>query len=357
MSTEKITCLLNWHATPYHLPLFLADKLGYFQEEGIQVAIMEPNNPSDVTEIIGSGKADLGCKAMIHTIAGKSRGYDIQSIGTLLDEPFTGVIYLKHQNKIDGSFESLKGKRIGYVGEFGKIQVDDLARQYGMNPDTDYQAIRVGMNVSKALMDGEIDCGIGLENVQMVELEEWSVQHGRSPDDVQMLRIDELADLGCCCFCSILMIGNDKFIHENPEKVKKFMKAVKRGADYMFANPSQAYEVFVDMKPWMNSIVNRKIYQRSFRYMSRDLKNVDRDWNKVTKYCQRLNIVDASFKQNQTNDFLTWDLLPESAPGFIYPTIDTGVLKQFDEKEQEKEFCRTSACCQQQQQLHQVASA
>jgi pyrimidine precursor biosynthesis enzyme len=136
---------------------------------------------------------------------GKARGFPIKSIGTLLDEPFTGVIHLKHKSGIDETFESIKGKRIGYVGEFGKIQVDDLAKQYGMSL-SDYTAVRVGMNVTKALQDGEIDAGIGLENVQMVELEEWSVQQGRSPADVEMLRIDELADLGCCCFCSVSLI-------------------------------------------------------------------------------------------------------------------------------------------------------
>jgi hypothetical protein len=36
--------------------------IGYFAKEGIKVAILEPNDPSDVTELIGSGKADLGCK-------------------------------------------------------------------------------------------------------------------------------------------------------------------------------------------------------------------------------------------------------------------------------------------------------
>jgi pyrimidine precursor biosynthesis enzyme len=325
MSTDKITCLLNWHATPYHLPLFLAEKLGYFSEEGIKVAILEPNNPSDVTEIIGSGKVDLGCKAMIHTIAGKARGFPIKSIGTLLDEPFTGVVYLASKSGITTDFQSLRGKRIGYVGEFGKIQIDELTRHYGMTPE-DYTAVRVGMNVTGAIIRGEIDAGIGLENVQMVELEEWSVQQGRSRDDVRMLRIDELADLGCCCFCSILFIGNETFIKNNPEKVTAFMKAVKRGADYMFAQPAASYELFVEMKPHMNSEVNRKIYQRSFRYMSRDFKNVQRDWDKVTKYCKRLEIVDENFVQNQTNEFLSWTLDPESAPGFIHPTVDTGVL-------------------------------
>ncbi|KAG0261039.1 glycylpeptide N-tetradecanoyltransferase [Linnemannia exigua] len=314
MSTDKITCLLNWHATPYHLPLFLAEKLNYFVEEGIKVAILEPNNPSDVTEIIGSGKVDLGCKAMIHTIAGKARGFPIKAIGTLLDEPFTGVVYLESQSGITADFQSLRGKRIGYVGEFGKIQLDELTKHYGMVP-ADYTAVRVGMNVTGAIIRGEIDAGIGLENVQMVELEEWSVQQGRSRSDVKMLRIDELADLGCCCFCSILFIGNETFIQNNPEKVAAFMKAIKRGADYMFEKPAAAYELFVEMKPHMDSVVNRKIYQRSFPTFSR--------------YCKRLEIVDDKFVQNMTNEFLTWPMQPDTPPNFIHPTVDTGVLAKY----------------------------
>ena len=77
------------HATPYHAPVYLAEKRGYFADEGIKVALLEPNDPSgrfrllgrglymisvadamsDVTEIIGSGNVDMGFKAMIHTLA------------------------------------------------------------------------------------------------------------------------------------------------------------------------------------------------------------------------------------------------------------------------------------------------
>ncbi|KAK7698722.1 Glycylpeptide N-tetradecanoyltransferase [Diaporthe eres] len=310
MSTDKITFLTNWHATPYHAPLYLAQAKGFFKEEGIKVALLEPNDPSDVTEIIGSGKVDLGYKAMIHTLAAKARDFPVTSIGSLLDEPFTGVVYLKSSG-ITTDFQTLKGKRIGYVGEFGKIQIDELTSHYGMTP-ADYTAVRCGMNVSKAIIKGEIDAGIGLENVQMVELEEWLAAQGRPKGDVQMLRIDQLAELGCCCFCSILYIGNDRFVAENPDKVRAFLRAVKRATDFVLEQPEKAWLEYVDFKPVMGTELNRKIFERSFAYFSKDLKNVQRDWQKVTNYGKRLGVLSADFEPNYTNEYLEWTLAGES---------------------------------------------
>ncbi|KAJ9157914.1 Protein NMT1-like protein [Pleurostoma richardsiae] len=310
MSTDKITFLTNWHATPYHAPLYLAQAKGYFKDEGIKVAILEPNDPSDVTEIIGTEKVDLGFKAMIHTLAAKARNFPVLSIGSLLDEPFTGVVYLKDSG-ITPDFRTLKGKRIGYVGEFGKIQIDELTSHYGMTP-SDYTAVRCGMNVSKAIIKGEIDAGIGLENVQMVELEEWLLAQGRPKTDVQMLRIDELAELGCCCFCSILYIGNEKFISQNPDKVRAFLRAVKKATDFVINEPEKAWAEYVDFKPVMGTELNRKIYERSYAYFSKDLKNVKRDWDKVTKYWKRLGVLSADFEPNYTNEFLEWTLASDS---------------------------------------------
>ncbi|KAI5460969.1 NMT1 protein [Mariannaea sp. PMI_226] len=310
MSTDKITFLTNWHATPYHAPLYLAQAKGYFKEEGIKVALLEPNDPSDVTEIIGSGKVDLGFKAMIHTLAAKARNFPVQSIGSLLDEPFTGVIYLKSSG-ITPDFRTLKGKRIGYVGEFGKIQIDELTSHYGMTPD-DYTAVRCGMNVSRAIMNGEIDAGIGLENVQMVELESWLSSQGRPKTDVQMLRIDELAELGCCCFCTILYIGNEKFLREHPSETKAFLRAVKKATDFVLGDPEKAWAEYVAFKPVMGTDLNRKMFERSFAYFSKDMKNVQRDWAKVTKYGKRLGVLGEDFEPNYTNSYLEWVLEPES---------------------------------------------
>lgn len=247
---------------------------------------------------------------MIHTLAAAARGFPVQSIGSLLNEPFTGVVYLTSSG-ITSDFSTLKGKKIGYVGEFGKIQLDELTAHYGMSP-SDYQAVRVGMNVTRSIITGEIDAGIGLENVQMVELEEWLVLQKRARDEVQMLRIDELAQLGCCCFCSILYIGNNAFIERHPDAVRAFLRACKRATDFVLAQPEQAWAEFCAAKTAMDTPTNRKIFERSFAYFSPDLQNVQRDWEKVTRYGKRLGVLNEAFTPNYTNEYLAWGLQAEA---------------------------------------------
>src|SRR4051794_10063446 len=97
---------------------------------------------------------------------------------------------------------------------------------------------------------------------------------------------------------------NDNFMAENPEKLRKFMLAVKRATDYVLASPTEAYKTYVDIKPEMASSVNTKIFERSYAYFSKDLKNVQRDWEKVTRYGKRLEVLNEDFKPNYTNEFL-----------------------------------------------------
>jgi len=302
MRTISINFLLNWRATPYHAPLFPAQSKGYFAAQGLKVAITEPNDPSDVTELIGTGRADLGFKAMIHTVAAKARGYPIKSIGSLLDEPYTGIVYLEGSG-ITNDFHSLRGKRIGYVGEFGRVQIDDLATRFGVGPN-EYTTVRCGMNISKAIQRGEIDAGIGLENVQMAEMADWLVMQGRPTSSVKMMRLDELANLGCCCFCTILYIGNEAFLSSQPETVRKFMAACQQATRYVVEEPERAFADLCTALPHLSTRLNLEIFQRSLPYFSHSLHNVERDWVKVVAYSKRLGILDEKFVPNYTNDYL-----------------------------------------------------
>ncbi len=291
----RTTLLLNWYANPYHTPIFVAQALGYYQDEAIKLAILEPTDPSDVTEIVGLAKVDFGVKAMIHTIAAKAKGYQVTSIGTLLDEPPTGLIALKSSGI--KTFNDIRGKRVGYIGEFGKKIIDDLACLAGIDPMS-YETVRVGMNVTDAIYRNKIDTGIGFINFQRVELESLA-------GETIFLRLDQLAGLGCCCFCSIQFIVPDAMLNK-PELVSSFLRATQRGAAFTTESPDEAFSILCEQKPQLRTEVGHKIFIRSLPFFSRTLLNIERDWDKVGRYTKHLAIIDNQFdvKNCYTNAFL-----------------------------------------------------
>ncbi|WP_342219635.1 ABC transporter substrate-binding protein [Rickettsiella endosymbiont of Miltochrista miniata] len=292
---SRVSLLLNWYTNPYHAPIIVAQQLGFYAQEGIKLAILEPNDPSDVTELVGLGTVDFGVKAMIHTVAARAKGYPVTSIGTLLDEPPTGLIALKSSGI--RQFHDIVNKRIGYIGEFGKKIIDDLAKLAGIDPES-YTTVRIGMNVTDAICRDIIDAGIGFINFQKLELEHL---HG----ETVFLRIDQLAGLGCCCFCSIQLIVPEKTLLQT-ELTQSFLRATQRGAALTTEQPEEAYEVLCQAKPQLRTPLYQKIFMHSLPFFSRTLLNVERDWDKVGRYTKHLNIIDEHFAiaDCYTNQFL-----------------------------------------------------
>lgn len=290
------TLILNWFANPYHAPIFVAKQLGFYDEVGLDLAILQPTDPSQVTKIVGRNQVDIGLKAMIHTIAGRTRGYPITAIGTLLDEPPTGLISLKTSG-IE-SFADIRGKRLGYIGEFGKQIIDNLAQHAGIHPD-EYETIRVGMYMVDAIQSDRIDAGIGFSNFHQVELENVA-------GPTSILRIDQLAGLGCCCFCSIQIIAHEKILKEKPDILSAFLMATERGASFVTQNPDEAFEILCISEPRMRQAVQRKIFTYTLPFFSRNLLNIDRDWKKVHKYTQHLGLHQGDLELNNcyTNEFI-----------------------------------------------------
>ncbi|MBS0287975.1 MAG: ABC transporter substrate-binding protein [Proteobacteria bacterium] len=298
----KISFLLNWYLNPYHAPIIVAKEMGFYSERNIDLAIIEPTNPSDVTHLIGQGDIPLGLKAMVHCYAARGRGFKVKSIGTLLDEPPTGLIALKHKNI--NHITDIKGKRIGYVGEFGKVMVDNLASEAGLTPN-DYTTVRTGMDAAHALINDKVDAAIGLSCFQQVEIQEQGFES-------TMLRIDEAAHLGCCCFCSILFITHEKFIKTHPDLLSEFMRATLAGLQVTREDPEKALSCLFAVKPGLDTPLYKKIFYHTLPYFSRDLLNVERDWRKVGKYAQKLGIIaqENDFKECFTHAFAPVDLCP-----------------------------------------------
>jgi ABC-type nitrate/sulfonate/bicarbonate transport system substrate-binding protein len=241
----------------------------------------------------------MGLKAMIHTIAGRVRGFPLKAIGMLLDEPPTGLLYSNKSgnNNIISRVQDLKGKKIGYVGEFGKYILDDLLIKNAVNP-TDVKTVRVGMKVPDALAAGVIDAGIGLGNCQLIEIENNTVLNNNDRGGATaagFLKFDESLGIHCC-FCSVLYIANERFLKEKPEQARGFMRAIRRATHFTLQKPNQAFNVLCNALPRLrrDEETNQKIFHASLPYISKDLGTKEKDWYEVKEYMEGLKLVDAN---------------------------------------------------------------
>ncbi len=292
----RVSFLLNWYLNPYHAPIVVAKEMGFYKESGIDLALLEPTDPSDVTEIIGRGEIPLGLKAMVHCYAARGRGLAIKALGTLLDEPPTGLISIK--SKEINNLDDLRGKRLGYIGKFGKVMIDRLAKEGGMH-ENEYSTVRVGMDAAHAILSDQVDAAIGLSCFQQLEVEASGVES-------QLLRIDQLANLGCCCFCSILFITHEKFLETEKDLFSQFMQATMKGLLLTREAPEEAFRILSKFDPHLNTPLFKKIFTHSLPFFSRDLFNNERDWGKVGKYAHKLGIVgeDVHPQACYTNEFI-----------------------------------------------------
>ena len=313
IATPRLSLLLNWYANPCHTPVFMAHHLGLYKEEGLSPAIMTTTDPSDVTDLIGQNRVDIALKAMIYTYAARARGYQVVSVGTLFHEPPTGLIFLKSSGI--KKFEDICDKRIGYICHFDQIIIDDLARRAGIERDA-YETVRVGMNMTDAIMNNQVDAGMGIGCFQQVELEQVSGQ------ETGILRVDELTGLDC--LCSILFLVNEVYLANNQDAVRRFMWATLRGTAWTLENPEKAYDLLCTQIPSLRTETFRKIYISCLPYFSRDLVNVDQDWDKVSLYTQQLGV---SNEHMNSLSCYTNDYLPEG-PYATSPQLDDTCMSE-----------------------------
>merc|ERR1711956_127383 len=59
-----------------------------------------------------------------------------------------------------------------------------------------------------------------------------------------------------------------------------------------------AWKIMTRANPRLDNILYAKIYQRTLPYFSRDLLNVDRDWEKVGQFCKHLGVLETEFDQH-----------------------------------------------------------
>ena len=96
---EKITFVLDWTPNTNHTGVYVAKELGYFDEAGLEVEIIQPPE-GGALPLVAAGKAEF-CVSFQEEIAAaltSNNPLDVVAVATILQHNTSGIISLKEDN-------------------------------------------------------------------------------------------------------------------------------------------------------------------------------------------------------------------------------------------------------------------
>ena len=165
---SKVTIAVGGKALFYYLPLTIAERLGYFKDEGLDVEIVDFAGGAKALQAVVGGSADVVSGAYEHTLVLQAKGQMYQEFVLQGRAP---QIVLAINNKTMPNYKSiadLKGKKIGVTapGSSTNIMVNYVLARAGIKPN-EVSIIGVGASngAIAAVRAGQIDALANLDPV------------------------------------------------------------------------------------------------------------------------------------------------------------------------------------------------
>lgn len=249
MANEKLTLVLDWYINPDHAPIMVAEQIGAFKAQGLDVKIVPPSDPALPPRLVAAGQADLAItyQPQVHFFA--DEGLPLVRVGTLINSPLNTVIALDKSIKTPAD---LKGKKVGYsVSGIEQATLATMAQHAHIDPQS-IKLINVNFQLTSALLAGQVDAVIGgYRNIEALELK----LQGKDP---QVMNVE---DFGVPAYDELVIVANRDEIHA--AKIKKFLVALQEGVAYLRAHPQETWQAFAAAHPELNTELNQQAWQQT----------------------------------------------------------------------------------------------
>ncbi|WP_050479441.1 ABC transporter substrate-binding protein [Herbaspirillum rhizosphaerae] len=168
LEKPKVSIAVGGKNLFYYLPLTVAEQLGYFKDEGLQVEISDFAGGAKALQAMVGGSADVVSGAYEHTINMQAKN---QSIVAFVLQGRAPQIVFSVNNKTMPNYKTiadLKGKKIGVTapGSSTSVMASYVLAKGGLKP-TDVSFIGVGAAAGalSAIRSGQIDAIANLDPV------------------------------------------------------------------------------------------------------------------------------------------------------------------------------------------------
>jgi NitT/TauT family transport system substrate-binding protein len=163
---EKITLMIGGVEKIIYLPVKLAERLGYFREQGLDVELLSQSTGVEAEDKLLAGTVQGVIGFYDHTIALQSKGKEAESVVQLGIAPGQAEIVAKRLSGAVRSMSDLKGKRLGVTGLGASTNFlsQYLVVSSGLKlGDVAFVPVGAGDTFINAVRQGRIDAGMTTE--------------------------------------------------------------------------------------------------------------------------------------------------------------------------------------------------
>src|SRR3954451_4399337 len=235
---QPLSLTLDFYPNADHAGIYMAQKLGYFEEAGLDVSIETPSDPAAPLKLVAAGQSDLAISYEPELALAREKGLDVVAIAALVDRPLTSLIWLG-KSGIKGVGD-LKGKTVATAGiPYQAAFLKTILSRVRLSPGA-VKEVNVGFGLLPALLGGSADAMLGgYSNVEGVDLR----QRGKDPV------VTPVDQLGVPTYDELVLVAQGKRLEEDPDPVRLFIAALARGTAAAQKSPNQATQALLEANP------------------------------------------------------------------------------------------------------------
>ncbi|PMH37137.1 ABC transporter ATP-binding protein [Vibrio sp. 10N.286.49.B3] len=243
---KDMTLMLDWFVNPNHGPIIIAEKNGYFKDQGLNVKIQEPADPTVPAKLVAAGSVDMAVSYQGALTIDVAAGLPLIRSATLISTPLNTLTVLEKSGI--KTLQDFDGKKIGTTGGEDNT-IKTMLKNAGVDVDT-VQIVNVGWALSSSLASGQVD-GIwgGMRNFETNQLElEGFKPHDFFPEEHGLPSYDEL----------VFVANANKY---DAETIKMFNASLELATQFIVNHPEKAWDVFVSYAPdTLDNELNRRAW-------------------------------------------------------------------------------------------------
>ena len=296
---KNVTLVLDYVPNTNHTGFYVAQELGYFAEQGLEVEIIEPGD-NDSTTLCAVGMAEFAVTYQENVTYARAAAepLPIRAIATVIQHNTSGFV-TKASAGI-ATPKDFEGKvYAGWQAPSEAAVLEAVMKKY----DADFNHLTMVGATGAGL--GAMTNGIDIQ----WEFEGWSVMNDRIQGyDVAYMPVKDL-DVRLDYYTPVI-ITNETMINNDSKTVFAFMTAVKQGYEYAIANPEKSAEILAEVIPEYDIAFLKESQKFLSEQYSLDSKTwgvmKDEVWDGYTEFMYEYGLIEKNVAASEqyTNQFL-----------------------------------------------------